>query len=130
MATLKARLDRLEERLQPSPFAGVEEFRFAEFSEPLAEGTVIPEGARVVEDFYEDFSCGDWARKPGVTFRSGYYRARLTTDPVDQGRIVPASEDPILQEYQQPAAETEAPAGCGEENAIDLPDDVAALYRE
>ena len=92
---LRSRVRRLERESGPDLLSGVQEFRFALYTDKLPTGTLIPEGGRIVADFFEEFTCSNWRNKPGLTFRSGFYRERVTTDPDDQGRIIPACEDPL-----------------------------------
>ncbi len=127
---LHGRVGRLEQAFRPDPFAGIQEFRFADHVDRLPAETVVPEGGRVVQDFYEDLRCDDWGGRAGVKFRSGYYRERIATDPNDQGRIIPASEDPVLQEMlkdNEPPVEQPKPSAAEDEFVI--PEDVMALYR-
>jgi hypothetical protein len=64
--------------------------------ERLPEGTIIPEGARTVSDFYSLLTVPNWAGRTGVTFRSGYRKERITNDACDFGRIIELNADDDL----------------------------------
>ncbi len=127
---LHGRVARLEKSCQPDIFAGMGEFRFADHVRRVPADTVIPEGGRIVQDFFEEFTAPDWHGRPGVILRSGYLVERVTADPDDQGRVLPIDEDPFYQEMMNaaPSVPNEgAPKPAAEEFVV--PEDVMKLYR-
>jgi hypothetical protein len=86
--------------------------RMAWWNEILDPDAPIPEGARVVTDFYVETTIEGWGPNEwlapgrriapeGATYLSGYLRERLTTDPEDNGREIPAAEDPRLEQMRE-----------------------------
>lgn len=100
---LHRRAARLEQVFHPDPFDDLREFWFVMCPDPPIE-LVVPEGGRVVADLYEECSYENWGGRPGVTFRIGFRRERVTMDPDDHGRVLPASENPDIQVFEAQAA--------------------------
>ncbi len=85
---LESRIARLEKVTAVVPKVEIIIGSFALYEFSLPEGTVVPEGGRVVKDFF----CTHEPPDPDAC-RFGYWRERITFDPKDQGRTRPASED-------------------------------------
>lgn len=101
----RRRIERLE-ALKARAFAQkVVGGRLSLYTIPLPEGTPVPEGARVVVDFYAEHvrPCdpGDWL--------CGYSQERITTTPGDEGWIVCLTADPEVSADPEAEAAGDAP---------------------
>jgi hypothetical protein len=88
---LLTRIVRLEKLAQGRP-RPISDLGFSLYTERLPEWIIIPEGGRVVNDFFHHVFHNDVT---GHTFRSGFDRERITFDPDDHGRDRLMSEDPV-----------------------------------